>query len=538
MKRKSTRRQTGAERVERIGIIVVHGVGEQKRFEYLEAIASNLCKALAKNRRRQPHIQLRYGDQGPRLALNSSWRDAPALVRWRKPGGGWIEVNFREVHWADLDMPKTWGRWVKLIGWALGVSGVRLYLQGRVGAPRQHGMCAPKGLSVLERLRVRASLFLVSLFFLFMLVTLNVVRWLLNRVSLRIAFLNNMHDLIYNYLGDVKLYQDWFPRSDERIETVGEKSRVAIRRRMIRVLVQTANEVAAGRMDGYYVFAHSLGTVAAFNALMETDLALANYLTEAEWNDLPSSLKKKVTKALPKHPMPQRPPWLDQPKAGGRHDAIDRKRLFQGLRGFLTLGSPLDKFASLWPAIVPVNSEAIGPARPWINVADVQDIVAGRLDKFPVCKPAAGTGGLALRNIDWAAEWSLATAHTSYWKVRRKTDRLMDCVVLWLEGGRFQDPPNVMLPGLARLISVLTFIVGTGLLVWGFAAAVWLLANADEKLGMPFSESFIETLTRWGLREEYSAALLPAIGYIVAIGLVIVMICSVARRIWENEKFG
>jgi phosphotransferase system glucose/maltose/N-acetylglucosamine-specific IIC component len=76
------------------------------------------------------------------------------------------------------------------------------------------------------------------------------------------------------------------------------------------------------------------------------------------------------------------------------------------------------------------------------------------------------------------------------------------------------------------------------LLVWGFAAAVWLLANADEKLGMPFSESFIETLTRWGLREEYSAALLPAIGYIVAIGLVIVMICSVARRIWENEKFG
>jgi hypothetical protein len=399
-------------------------------------------------------------------------------------------------------------------------------------------MCAPKGLSVLERLRVRASLFLVSLFFLFMLVTLNVVRWLLNRVSLRIAFLNNMHDLIYNYLGDVKLYQDWFPRSDERIETVGEKSRVAIRRRMIRVLVQTANEVAAGRMDGYYVFAHSLGTVAAFNALMETDLALANYLTEAEWNDLPSSLKKKVTKALPKHPMPQRPPWLDQPKAGGRHDAIDRKRLFQGLRGFLTLGSPLDKFASLWPAIVPVNSEAIGPARPWINVADVQDIVAGRLDKFPVCKPAAGTGGLALRNIDWAAEWSLATAHTSYWKVRRKTDRLMDCVVLWLEGGRFQDPPNVMLPGLARLISVLTFIVGTGLLVWGFAAAVWLLANADEKLGMPFSESFIETLTRWGLREEYSAALLPAIGYIVAIGLVIVMICSVARRIWENEKFG
>ncbi|MFQ5995032.1 MAG: hypothetical protein ACE5K1_08040 [Acidiferrobacterales bacterium] len=535
MKRKATNRKRATKRPERIGIIVVHGVGEQRRFEHLESIASNFYKALSKDARRRPHVQLRYGDQTPRLAFSSSWRDAPALVRWRKPGGRWIEASFREVHWADLDMPMTWGRWFKLIGWSLGVCGVRLYKKGRAGSPRQNKMCAPKLLNFFERFQVRASVFVVSLFFLLTLVTVNVLRWLLNRVSISPAWLGRVHDLIYNYLGDVKLYQDWFARSDDRVETIGEKSRVAIRRRMVRVLVQTASEMEAGRMDGYYIFAHSLGTVVAFNGLMETNLALAAYLTEAEWNGLPSSLKKKTAKPPPRRPMPQRPSWLDQTR--GRYDAIDRRRLFRGLRGVLTLGSPLNKFASLWPAIVPVNSEAVGSNVAWVNVADVQDIVAGKIDKFPVCKPAPGIGGLELANISWAGAYSLVTAHTSYWSVDPEKARLMDGIVPWLEGGQLPPLANVMPLGLARLVFLFMLTVGAGALMWALAGAVWLLANADRKLGMSLSADYIETLASLGLRQDYLAALLPTSGYILVVGIGVVLTCSLVRRAWENRKF-
>lgn len=45
--------------------------------------------------------------------------------------------------------------------------------------------------------------------------------------------------------------------------------------------------------------------------------------------------------------------------------------------------SPLDKFAALRPAMVPLNSgEPIAREISWINAADVQDLVAGPLEGF------------------------------------------------------------------------------------------------------------------------------------------------------------
>ncbi len=115
--------------MKRIGVIVVHGVGEQKRFEFLESMASNLYKALSRgpNRRSHPGIQLRRGDQVPHLSKEESWREAPAIVSWQDESGGDIEVRFREVHWADLDLAYSWRNWIKLVSWSLGISGIRTY---------------------------------------------------------------------------------------------------------------------------------------------------------------------------------------------------------------------------------------------------------------------------------------------------------------------------------------------------------------------------------------------------------------------------
>ena len=466
---------TEEDTVKRIGILVVHGIGEQKRFEHLEAIASNLYKALNKDPNRKPHVQVRHGDQVPRHSSEHSWCEAPVRVRWREELGDWIEVRFREVHWADLDLPMTPLRWFHLVGWALSISGVRPFTRSNVESSAMPGMTPPVPPPFWERILLRPKLFLVSLLFLLTLSSIDLLYALLARFSVRVQILKKIRGTLYDYLGDVKLYQDWFEREDDAIETVGDMSRVAIRRRMVRTLIQTAAEVERGELDGYFVFAHSLGTVVAFNGLMEHALTLPNYLTEEEWNALPPSFKKRHTFPVPKEQMPRRPPWLKP------NDAIDRDRLFSGLRGFLTWGSPLDKFAALWPAIVPVNNGQPIPGNvSWINVADIQDPVAGSIDLFPSAGSPPRVGGLRLQNFMWADQPTPLSAHTSYWTIQPNRDRLMDRLVPWLEGKPFDPPPDRCSSRAMRAISWTLLVVIAGILLWATATIAWLLTHSGE----------------------------------------------------------
>lgn len=529
--------------MERIGILVVHGVGEQTQFEHLEALASNLFKALCKDPERKAHLQIRKGDQVPRNSPRESWREAPALLRWRKASGEWLEVCFREVNWADLDMPMNWRGWIKLVFWALAVSGVCLFDAPRVGKPNQHGMCPPKGLKRRERMKVRGELFVISLLFFFMLITVDLLYGLLTRLSFRAQWLKDLRGIIYDYLGDVKLYQDRFVRWDEGLETIGEESRVAIRRRMVCALVRTAIEVEEKKLNGYYIFAHSLGTVVAFNSLMETNLALPNYLTKEEWDVLPNTFKQAAPHDAPERQMPRRPPWL------GTRDAINRQQLFAGLRGFLTMGSPLDKFAALWPAIVPVNGQAIPGDVPWVNVADIQDIVAGSIDLFPPCVPGETppkVGGLRLNNINWADQPTLLSAHTSYWKSAEHKDRLIDRVIPWLEGSQLDKPPHSIKPWLSCLIYWLSFPLIAVLLFLLTASLIWLsglvgtilqiLATATIE-GKGMSEWMLSVLDLL-LHRNYFDSVTKWMPRVLGIGVLVVFFCSILRTPFEKWKFG
>lgn len=500
--------------VERIAILVVHGIGEQRRFEFLESIASNLYRALSKNPQRRASLQIRKGDQATRHSEKDSWREAPVFVTWLKPGGTQIEALFREVIWADLDIPMTWRGWLKLVGWALGISGVRPFLKaGEVEDLQQLGMCPPKSLTDSERFWVRLQLFGISLLFFFLLTSADILYGLLTRLSYRVYWLNKLRAIIYNYLGDVKLYQDWFLRDEDQVETLGEKSRVAIRRRMVRALAVTAAEVESGFLRGYYVFAHSLGTVVAFNALMEHELALPNYLTREEWTALSPAFKKQANEDAPAKQMPQRSLWL------GARDAIQRSRLFAGLRGFLTMGSPLDKFAAVWPAIVPVNGQPLATSTvEWINVADLQDIVAGSIDLFPTCAPARGVGGLELCNVEWADQRSLLSAHTSYWKSGPNDGRLIDRVIPWLEGQPFLRPVDSIRPGLAKFFYWASFFLLAAFLWLGASLLLWLLIKVALGVGaFTFAWSMI---------------------VVVGAGVSTVIGCLIGRRLWEEKKFG
>ncbi len=537
--------------VKRIGIIVIHGVGEQTRFEYLEAIAGNLFKALSQDPARKPQIQIRRGDQAPLHAPTESWRNAPASVSWwSQETQRWVEAHFHEVTWADLDMPSTLTNWLRLVGWGLAMPGIKLVDSTRTFQARQQHVCLPMRLSLVERFFVRLQLFGVSLLFFLMLTSINMFSWVLRRLSIRFALIEQARVIIYDYLGDVKLYQDWAIR-DDGLEALGEKSRAAIQRRAVRALAAMAGEVQHNRLDEYYVFAHSLGTVIAFNALMELGITLPNYFSEEEWTALPLALKTQSGYDAPDPQKPRRPYWL------GKRDAIDRAVLFAGLKGVLTMGSPLDKFAAMWPAIVPVNREALAHPVPWINVADRQDIVAG--NEINLLRSCDGVktdpqdvAGLRLSNYPWADQWTPLTAHTSYWTAtfppntpldrlkrlvtRYYPERLMNGLIPWLETGDVAKfvPPRNRMPALvdtlmyvfwlAAIACVLSFIPAF-LLRW--METLW--SGGDAANHYSLWEAVVETIANPSL-------LVVHMGIVVFAGILTVGTCSVIRYAWEAHR--
>ena len=533
----------------RIGILVIHGVGEQTQFEHLEAIAGGLFKALSQDQAAKPQIQIRRGDQVPLHSTTESWRNAPAIVSWwSQDTGRWIDACFHEVTWADLDMPSTLTNWLRLVGWALAMPGIKLVDSTKTYEARRQHVCLPVSLSAGRRLSVRLQLYGVSLLFFMMLVSINMLSWILKRLYIRFAPIEHATGIIYDYLGDVKLYQDWAIR-DDGLEALGEKSRAAIQRRAIRALAAMAGEVQHKRLDEYYLFSHSLGTVVAFNALMELGITLPNYFNEEEWAALPVALKTQAAYDAPVLQKPRRPYWL------GKRDAIDRAALFAGLKGLLTMGSPLNKFAAMWPAIVPVNREALARPVPWINVADRQDIVAGsHIDLFRSCDGASTdeVAGLRLRNVSWADRLSILTAHTSYWKadfmpphplarVRGRLTgqhpkRLMNRLIPWLETGddRRFEPPDDRMPGWLA-----TFLYGVWLAVTGVVLAFvpafllrWmeiLWSGGDAAAHYTLWGAVVETVAN-------PSSLAAHIVAVIGVGVLTVTLCSVIRHVWEANR--
>ncbi|OGW66274.1 MAG: hypothetical protein A3H49_03070 [Nitrospirae bacterium RIFCSPLOWO2_02_FULL_62_14] len=533
----------------RIGILVIHGVGEQTQFEYLEAIAGNLFKALSQDPARKPQIQIRRGAQSQLHAPTESWRNVPAVVSWwSQETQRWIDAHFHEVTWADLDIPDTFLNWWRLVGWGLAMPGIKLVDSTRTFQARQQHVCLPVRLSVGRRLSVRIQLFGVSLLFFLMLTSINMFSWVLRRLSITFAPIEHARGIIYDYLGDVKLYQDWAIR-DDGLEALGEKSRAAIQRRAVRALATMAGEVQHKRLDSYYVFSHSLGTVVAFNALMELGITLPNYFSEEEWAALPIAMKIQAGYDSPVLQKPRRPYWL------GKRDAIDRSVLFAGLKGLLTMGSPLNKFAAMWPAIVPVNREALAHPVPWVNVADRQDIVAGNnISLFRSCNGTSTeeVAGLRLRNVPWADRLSIFTAHTSYWKADfmppnplgrvkgrltgQHPQRLMNRLIPWLEtgdGGRF-EPPDDRMPGWLA-----TCLYGAWLAFVGLALAFipafllrWmetLWSGGDAAIHYSLWEAVIETITN-------PSSLAMHMGAVIGAGILTVSVCSLIRYTWEVNR--
>jgi hypothetical protein len=109
-------------------------------------------------------------------------------------------------------------------------------------------------------------------------------------------------------------------------------------------------------------------------------------------------------------------------------EVIYHNRVFDRFRGLLTYGSPLAKFAGIWPGIVQVSTEVTFQNDPvWINLYDPRDPVSGRLGRLL-------PGPLRFFPIDLgyaAGPWLLLT-HLQYLKQRADRVDAAEATLHWM----------------------------------------------------------------------------------------------------------
>ncbi len=421
---------------ERIGIIYVHGIGEQRRFEHLDSQVRPLIEAI-RRRQGKPRMtaEIVGGAAAQLHAEQDSWTVQPGapLRIFVDDGGDGVEIFCHEVWWADVNEPYSLMKQMKFWVWGLSVwalpSRLHMKLPGAKAAMRLPAF--PGGLTAGKLRSAQLKLFGVSNIFLMGALSIGAATFLAKRLLDFATF--DVVRVFVNYVSAVKLYNQTRRSDGGFLDAYDEPPRVSIRRRMIRALA----DVALQKYERWYIFAHSLGSVVAHNGLMESAHAMPNYVDEQRWADLVNE----------KWAGPRRPDdivgpidvmfagaavWLDD------RDVVYRDLLFGKFRGLLTYGSPLDKFATIWPVRVPINNQpAFHHETEWINVYDPTDPVGASIDAFgakPVQPPQPGDLiDIVPDNYGYRAHWALLYSHLCYLSVHKKRqNEFSDNLVEWL----------------------------------------------------------------------------------------------------------
>ncbi len=367
-------------KTENIGLLVVHGMGEQKQLYHLRDTAREIASFVAS----APGVT-RFsvtdgtGTSDPRIVIDATLQGSS------RAGGRRVRLHLHEVWWADLGIKGGIRDQLRFWLWGLGQWGAEAITEGTRSSNTTQLMvmpCFPNQRSREDRPVIRRRVGThFALFGAAMLALLTAVTW--SAAKRLIAFFTRRlpdPSLISLFLGDVMIYEQPVRPGRGSVEDPELPMRSTIRRRIVRGITGMVQRP----YDRWFILAHSLGCVPAFNALQETELALPNYLTQAEWTALPAKFKTetpfvaKGAKPITHPMMPRRPPWLSQ-KAG-----IARAALFERFAGMVTYGCPLDKFAAIWPRIVCLNKQTavFQPDCEWINLHDPMDPAAARLDAF------------------------------------------------------------------------------------------------------------------------------------------------------------
>ncbi|WP_143738100.1 hypothetical protein [Erythrobacter donghaensis] len=486
---------------ESVGLLFVHGIGEQARWAHLRQSVVELAELLR-----------RYGGETASVSVvdrTDHWQrppgqprlDDPAPItvslRYRNQPAQGIDFHCHEVWWADLGHRSGLIDSVRFWIWGLGQWGAPIYLDRDASGldsldkdspsrprPRRPAVAMPRsvGGQLGHQLLTRFGLAWAGL-----VAVLTVLSWsLFKKVAGTLGDVSTSPSLLVQYLGDVQAYEERARPGQGLPSDPGHPRRVAIRRRMVAEMVA----MAARPHSRWYIMAHSLGSVVAFNGIGEIGHTLPNYLPRAVWEALPDALTTDPDCPLREDiesMMPARPGWL------GKRDCINRPALFARLRGLVTYGSPLDKFAALWPRIVAFETQPrdAGPERQifadcaWVNLVANTDPVAGAIDRFaePEGTPP-GTNLPRLHNVRRTGRQLFGLAHVQYWQVPRPWDNTRadyyKAVIAWLTAARAPEPADDpsppfgtrYVPGVPDYLTMIGQALALTMLLWAAGAVV------------------------------------------------------------------
>lgn len=421
---------------QRIGLVVVHGVGSQQRYDLLKefsaAFQQTLRQALAETgtaKAKPPQLlvdKVELNRRGERTRESSELYsffgepvpDAAArgnLFRPIRIRAGEDELSFYEAYWADEDHRYTlWQKFLfNLWLWTTLWNPIFNLFFGRYRRPP---------LSLVRVLWHNLAVLVIGLVY----HVAELLILLLSFVLKKTELLRRAGEIVFEFAGDVNLY-------------------VSMRRFFHR---QTKKDVLLARFDEtllkaclendmVHVVGHSLGSVIAFDGLTRHRVH-------------PSKMATAFLHFLQEDALPKQ----------GKEVRVD---LREKVRTLVTVGSPLDKFYFFWPsrffaapgrderkpfqppvllAALPQSEEARpqleaqleeAAAPPdaerirWVNAADIADPIGAKLDFFKYkakemredkfieqMKYLDGFDGP--HNWDFAGRWTPAHAHTQYWE--------------------------------------------------------------------------------------------------------------------------
>ena len=550
-----------------VGLLVVHGIGQQVRFETAAALARSLggtlgarelARALAGGGAATFDVIDRTADrEAAELDCPSpNPSDSPYEILVQNADGSQTHVHIHEVWWADLGDPNTlaeqFGFWV----WALGQWGARIdrvahFAHGEsntnllmVGPKFQEQGSTADYAPEFRILEARALLFVWAVAAFLTYFSWNVVKQVLSWISSYIG----SSSLITDYVGHVRIYTQTPPLGGGSLVDVGQPWRATIRRRMNVELVAMAER----GYDRWYLLAHSQGAVLAFNAVQETEWVLPNYLQPAQADRLRRTPLWTRAPYLPPTPhgdrpnldlmMPRRPVWL------GDHEGVSRTHLFQNFCGLLTYGAPLDKYATLWPRIVSLNKQrdVFPPGADWVNLWDAADPIGANLIAFSDKDSASPKDGPV--NVRVRVNPIFLYAHICYLRARAAdaradTDALLNVVLPAAGAAPGLAPAFKALPGsndpqtLRRALGYLQAFFGLVLLALGAGLLAFM---AKGLVNAAFAQAPKAIKAVWvgagaAVANVFGDDYPGAVAFVVALALIIVLGCGLWRRFREAK---
>lgn len=434
-----------------IGILVVHGIGDQKQFDCLRGTAQSIVNSLKSEIDSgyvEVSVDINRATTGTFQSPHPAWQDGEkASINIRiKPNGRYSKIynlHLREVLWADLDRPQNISKFIKFWFWGLSLWAIPPQdsnlpilndpdknLKDLSWDEDSEDRNLKKNLS---RRLARLEYSLIGLFLIVCQPILFVVKTIF-----RLADWDIPLTIIADYVGKLRLYQTAANSGKDLIEDIGNPPRFSIQRRMINALAR----MAISDYDRWYVWSHSLGSIVAYNAFSMPEATLSHYITEQMWEEITAfdlvhanseQLLHDINDNDKRRPRPYRPVWQQQ--------RISKKTLFSKCEGLLTYGSPFWRIADLWPDLVKRNIKAdFQPNFNWYNVIDPSDPVATRIAELFPNNPEQQQDDKSLKTLQslhpqdifYRTPKPFLLAHTSYLSSSQKNkNSLINQLYLW-----------------------------------------------------------------------------------------------------------